>query len=587
MIQLPIEIGDILLGGRFKNHKITVKEISYDEYGSPTINGRSILKVRIPKLYQNQSQGKKEIKENKMRLNESTNIDLGRTKYKYDKDKRTFYFNEKDVKFDTDYVVSNPKSGKSLDFRFKESTGPEFDPNTEYIYVNKENNLTLIVTNDPVITQHRADSYLTAKTRRESNSGNKMVTEGPAQNNPKIQKIVDELNKIIESAKDSDGDPIGVVDTSSSWQEPYVYQPIQYKNGALKITCQSQYKNKPEVEIISKRNMEFDGIPTLKNILKMYRKAMKESGKPMNNFHEGKLTLTKLQNLVRSTIKEFREPGNKVVIKNDDNQWWIWLQTPDGEECINNVGYKTEELADYAAFMKGFEVVDSKGKKKRIGFDELPDTRLPPKGTAAEPVKHEEPKYIDLGSEKKIKLENFIRKIIKEEKKRLFEIEVTDPDLISKIEEMAKLSDEMDRLSNELSKLKEKLAPLDDEITKLMEAADQAGEKALETKNVLVTIKKRGYESQSIKYKELFDTLYKKVNAAMKKQIDEIRTANTTMKKYAPAIAVQYKKNEINEESVISRLLSKLKNYFSNFWIKLDTQNKQIDANINALKRMI
>ena len=58
MIQLPIEIGDILLGGRFKNHKILVKEIGCDEYGSPTINGRNILKVRMPKLYQNQNMNK-------------------------------------------------------------------------------------------------------------------------------------------------------------------------------------------------------------------------------------------------------------------------------------------------------------------------------------------------------------------------------------------------------------------------------------------------------------------------------------------------------------------------------------------------
>jgi hypothetical protein len=50
MIQLPIEIGDVVLGGRFKNKKITVKEIGTDEHGLPTINGRGILKIRIQKL---------------------------------------------------------------------------------------------------------------------------------------------------------------------------------------------------------------------------------------------------------------------------------------------------------------------------------------------------------------------------------------------------------------------------------------------------------------------------------------------------------------------------------------------------------
>jgi hypothetical protein len=53
MITLPIQIGDIVLAGRFKNKKIKVKEIGYDEYGSPTINGRSILKIRLIPNVQN------------------------------------------------------------------------------------------------------------------------------------------------------------------------------------------------------------------------------------------------------------------------------------------------------------------------------------------------------------------------------------------------------------------------------------------------------------------------------------------------------------------------------------------------------
>jgi len=53
MIQIPVQIGDIVLAGRFKNKKIKVKEIGYDEYGSPTINGRSILKIRLIPNVQN------------------------------------------------------------------------------------------------------------------------------------------------------------------------------------------------------------------------------------------------------------------------------------------------------------------------------------------------------------------------------------------------------------------------------------------------------------------------------------------------------------------------------------------------------
>ena len=46
-ITLPIEVGTELLGGRFKNKKITVKDIGRNEKGDITINGRPLLKYRI------------------------------------------------------------------------------------------------------------------------------------------------------------------------------------------------------------------------------------------------------------------------------------------------------------------------------------------------------------------------------------------------------------------------------------------------------------------------------------------------------------------------------------------------------------
>ena len=50
MIKLPIEIGDVVLTGRFKNHPIRVKKIGTSDIGQPTVNGRQLLAVRIEKL---------------------------------------------------------------------------------------------------------------------------------------------------------------------------------------------------------------------------------------------------------------------------------------------------------------------------------------------------------------------------------------------------------------------------------------------------------------------------------------------------------------------------------------------------------
>lgn len=46
-ITIPINVGDIILGGKFKNKRIVVKEIGKNEKGDITINGKPLLKFRI------------------------------------------------------------------------------------------------------------------------------------------------------------------------------------------------------------------------------------------------------------------------------------------------------------------------------------------------------------------------------------------------------------------------------------------------------------------------------------------------------------------------------------------------------------
>ena len=48
-IKVPIEIGDTVLGGRFKNKKIVVKKIGKNKKGDITINDKPLLKFRLVK----------------------------------------------------------------------------------------------------------------------------------------------------------------------------------------------------------------------------------------------------------------------------------------------------------------------------------------------------------------------------------------------------------------------------------------------------------------------------------------------------------------------------------------------------------
>ena len=46
-ITIPIEVGDTVLGGKFKNKRIVVKNIGKNEKGDITINGKPLMKYRI------------------------------------------------------------------------------------------------------------------------------------------------------------------------------------------------------------------------------------------------------------------------------------------------------------------------------------------------------------------------------------------------------------------------------------------------------------------------------------------------------------------------------------------------------------
>ena len=48
-INIPIEVGDTVLGGKFKNKKIVVNDIGKNERGEPTINGKNLLNYRLVK----------------------------------------------------------------------------------------------------------------------------------------------------------------------------------------------------------------------------------------------------------------------------------------------------------------------------------------------------------------------------------------------------------------------------------------------------------------------------------------------------------------------------------------------------------
>ena len=50
VMELDLEVGDVILTGKFKNKRKVVKDFGKDDLGQPTINGMKALNFRIEKL---------------------------------------------------------------------------------------------------------------------------------------------------------------------------------------------------------------------------------------------------------------------------------------------------------------------------------------------------------------------------------------------------------------------------------------------------------------------------------------------------------------------------------------------------------
>ena len=60
-LELDLEVGDVILTGRFKNKRTVVKDIGKDKLGQPTVNGMKVLSFRIEKLMPKEKWSKKSI----------------------------------------------------------------------------------------------------------------------------------------------------------------------------------------------------------------------------------------------------------------------------------------------------------------------------------------------------------------------------------------------------------------------------------------------------------------------------------------------------------------------------------------------
>ena len=88
-----------------------------------------------------------------------THIEFNTNHCKWTESLKLISISESLVKFDTLYRLWNPLTKTGRVFEFSHSTGPEFSPDTTWVY-KSDDGFTLEIVNDPELTSKRSKDYL-------------------------------------------------------------------------------------------------------------------------------------------------------------------------------------------------------------------------------------------------------------------------------------------------------------------------------------------------------------------------------------------------------------------------------------------
>lgn len=176
---------------------------------------------------------------------------------------------------------------------------------------------------------------------------------------------------------------------------------------------------------------------------------------------------------------------------------------------------------------------------------------------------------------KSSKLRSIIREVL------LSELEISKS-VQQKIDEFGELSDEMDQLKNQLQGLKKKYSQIEGELRPILEELNRYGQKSVQTERYLISIKRKGYEKESYRYKQSFEESLEKVNSQTRKILEDLLQSTKKVTKVVSSIGVQPV-----EEGFFSDLVKKVKSLFRKVVPSLKRTNKDMEELQRLSKKMV
>ena len=414
----------------------------------------------------------------------------------------------------------------------------------------------------------------------------------------RIEKLM--KKQIKESSPDRDNDVKGEIlkvlaskfmkSRSNRGYDVYLGDKFDYNNGdrnaqievrlhadSIQIFVVFKYDDISFGTSVSRESI-YDGpyagaMPVIKNAL---------NGRFQNMKPKFKNRLAKESNQIRESKSDLRG-SIPVQIKKEDGKYWIYIIDGDDEKNISKSGFDTKEAAERSASLKGFVMVDGKGNVHEYEFNKPPAT-------------------MDNRSNdfkiKKIKKE-YINRIVKKgrtesKKKLLNEVEVLDPILSKKLNEVAELERIYTQVKARVDSLMEEIGFKDIEdrykdmmksdpvIWKFFMEMKKTGEKIIQTKENIIEVKRHATEVETVSYQDAYLKAIEKVNAATRKVLEDELAATKNISKRIGAYSSQQRESVIRE-GIFDKIKSWFTKVIGSLTSILKRENDEISGELNRL----
>lgn len=538
MIQIPLEIGDTILAGRFKNKKIKVNEIGIDDFGSPTINGRSILKIRIPKLYQKQ--------ENEMKTSIKENLSPDKLKTI---DKKIAWGTEKTLPFSQGSAI------KEVIQRYK-------IPAIKWGYAGTGKFIGVETNKQKMFWRDKGSElqFLGILNKDGSVAENNTLKEGKA-------VFVKDRNL-----------PSVLKDSGLSFVEYKEYEDLLLSKTVPELR-KLQGLVSSQQDKLRKDNPDPNKWPEhIKRADKQlrFRDMMLMAAVDHVAFKENRN--------IKEAVNPFQKSPLEVKIKQTDGSWHIYLQTVDGEECLTMTGWGTKEQAEHAAMMKGYSFDANKS-------NETP-TRDAPKYTGYEKVRSEKPEEMKLSKEKtiEIKLESMMREILSK-KKALNEADLSATvkeqlrNLKQLQQQIAEAKAQVDAVMKstglkDLEKSADKL--LKEELWDFFNELKKDEQRLVDLGDIIMTVVKFQSEPATYEYEKTLDYALTQVNQDVKEKVLMQLKASEKIGKTKGSVSFATK-----TEAAGNSIWSSITNFLGKFIPALKRKGQKIDTELTKLKGLV